>query len=59
MMATPETEEGESLDVMVTLVEAYESKHHALDLPDTVEGIKFEMKRKGLSVKDLKPTTNL
>ncbi len=55
MMAMPETEEGERLDVMVTLVEAYESKHYALDLPDPVEAIKFEMERKGLSVKDLEP----
>jgi len=29
--------EGEKLDVLVTLVEAYESKHYALDLPDPVE----------------------
>ncbi len=53
MMAAPDTAEGERLDVMVTLVEAYESKHHALDLPDPIEAIKFEMERKGLSVKDL------
>lgn len=55
MMATPDTPEGEKLDVMVTLVEAYESKHHALELPDPVEAIKFEMERKGLTVKDLEP----
>lgn len=55
MMATPDSPEGEKLDVMVTLVEAYESKHHALDLPDPIEAIKFEMERKGLSVKDLEP----
>ena len=55
MMAAPDTTEGERLDVIVTLVEAYESKHHALELPDPVEAIKFEMERKGLSVKDLEP----
>jgi HTH-type transcriptional regulator / antitoxin HigA len=55
MMAAPDTAEGERLDVMVTLVEAYESKHHALELPDPIEAIKFEMERKGLSVKDLEP----
>lgn len=55
MMATPDSPEGEKLDVMVTLVEAYESKHHALELPDPVEAIKFEMERKGLTVKDLEP----
>ena len=37
------------LDVMVTLIEAYEAKHLPLDLPDPVEAIKFEMERKGLT----------
>ena len=55
MMAAPETPEGEKLDVLVTLVEAYESKHYPLDLPDPVEAIKFEMEQKGLIVKDLEP----
>ena len=55
MMAAPETPEGEKLDVMVTLIEAYEAKHFPLDLPDPVEAIKFEMERKGLTVKDLEP----
>ena len=55
MMATPDTPEGEKLDVLVTLVEAYESKHYPLDLPDPVEAIKFEMEQKGLTVKDLEP----
>lgn len=44
---------GEKLDVLVTLVESYERKHHALDLPDPVEAIKFEMDQRGLTVKDL------
>jgi len=55
MMATPDTPEGEKLDVLVTLVEAYEQKHYPLDLPDPVEAIKFEMEQKGLTVKDLVP----
>ena len=41
MMATPDSPEGEKLDVMVTLVEAYENKHFPLDLPDPVEAIKL------------------
>lgn len=53
MMAGPDTPEGEKLDVMVTLIEAYEAKHFPMDLPDPVEAIKFEMERKGLTVKDL------
>ena len=55
MMAEPNTPEGEKLDVLVTLVEAWEHKHYPLDLPDPVEAIKFEMEQKGLTVKDLVP----
>ena len=55
MIAEPDTPEGEKLDVLVTLVEAYEQKHYPLDLPDPVEAIKFEMEQKGLTVKDLEP----
>lgn len=55
MMAEPNTPEGEKLDVLVTLIEAYERKHFPLDLPDPVEAIKFEMEQKGLTVKDLEP----
>jgi len=55
MSAVSESPEGEKLDVLVTLVEAYERKHYPLDLPDPVEAIKFEMEQKGLSFKDLEP----
>ena len=54
-MAVPDSPKGEKLDVMVTLIEAYEAKHFPLDLPDPVEAIKFEMEHKGLTVKDLEP----
>ena len=39
----------------MTLVEAYERKHYALDLPDPIEAIKFFMDQKGLGPKDLEP----
>ena len=55
MMAKANTPEGERLDVLVTLVEAYERKHFPVDAPDPVEAIKFEMERRGLTVKDLVP----
>jgi len=55
MMAGPDTPEGEKLDVLTTLVEAYEARHFPMDLPDPVEALKFEMERKGLTVKDLEP----
>lgn len=55
MMAEANSPEGEKLDVLVTLVEAYEAKHFPMDLPDPVEAIKFEMEQRGLKVKDLEP----
>lgn len=55
MMAESDSPEGEKLDVLVTLIEAYEAKHFPMDLPDPVAAIKFEMERKGLTVKDLEP----
>jgi len=55
MKAEPGTPEGERLDLLVTLVEAYERKHYPLDLPDPVEAIKFAMDQQGLTVKDLEP----
>ena len=55
MAAELDTPQGEKLDVMVTLIEAYEAKHFPMGLPDPVEAIKFEMERKGLTVKDVEP----
>jgi HTH-type transcriptional regulator/antitoxin HigA len=55
MMAGPDTPEGEKLDVMVTLIEAYEARHFPMDLPHPVEATKFEMERKCLTVKELEP----
>lgn len=55
MTARPGTPEGDRLDVLVTLLEAYEARHYPLDLPDPVEAIKFEMERRNLGVKDLAP----
>lgn len=55
MTAVQNTPEGEKLDILVTLIEAYERKNFPLDLPDAVEAIKFEMEQKGLTVKDLEP----
>lgn len=55
MSVEPNTPEGEKLDILVTLIEAYERTHFPLDLPDPVEAIKFEMEQKGLTIKDLEP----
>jgi HTH-type transcriptional regulator/antitoxin HigA len=55
MSAEPNTPAGERLDVLVTLVEAYERKHFRMDLPDPVEAIKFRMEQKQMTPKDLVP----
>lgn len=55
MSARAGTREGERLDVLVTLVEAYEKKHYRFDLPDPVEAIKFRMEQMALGPKDLVP----
>jgi len=55
MGARKGSQEGERLDILVTLVEAFEGKHFPLDLPDPVEAIKYCMERKGLAPRDLVP----
>jgi HTH-type transcriptional regulator / antitoxin HigA len=55
MTARRGTPEGDRLDVLVTLVEAYEAKHFPLDLPDPVEAIKYHMEQRGLTAADLVP----
>ena len=49
------TPEGDRLDVLVTLVEAWEAKHYRFDLPDPVEAIKYHMENRALEPKDLVP----
>src|SRR5215207_11725354 len=55
MSARRGTPEGDRLDVLVTLVEAWEAKHYPLDLPDAVEAIKHHIDQKGLAPRDLIP----
>ncbi len=50
-----DTPEGERLDVLGTLVQAYEAKHYPIDPPDPIDAIKFRMDQAGLTVKDLVP----
>lgn len=53
--AAEDTPEGDERDVLVTLIEAYENRHHAIDAPDPVEAIKFRMEQQGLTPRDLEP----
>ena len=55
MDAKIDTPEGDSLDVLVTLIEAYEEKHHPILPPEPVEAIIHQMESQGLSRKDLIP----
>ncbi len=53
--AKPDTAEGEELDILATLVDAYEAKHHAIDAPDPITAIQFRIEQQGLTRKDLEP----
>lgn len=55
MSAAPDTPEGDELDVLATLVDAYETKHYVMDAPDPVAAIQFRMEQQHLSHKDLEP----
>lgn len=47
------TARGDRLDVLATLIDAYEARHHPIDPPDPVEAIKFRMEQQGLTRRDL------
>ena len=47
------TPEGDRLDIMATLIDAYEAEHYPMDPPDPIEAIKFRMEQQGLTRKDL------
>lgn len=49
------TPEGDRLDILATLIDAYEKEHQPIDPPDPIEAIKFRMEQQGLSRKDLEP----
>ena len=51
----PGTPEGDYFDIMITLIEAYESKQFPVDLPNPIDAIKFRMEQSGLSAADLAP----
>ncbi|NQV59277.1 MAG: transcriptional regulator [Alphaproteobacteria bacterium] len=55
MAAEQGSADGDALDVLTTLVEAYEAKHHPIDPPDPIEAIKFRMEQAGLKQAGLVP----
>ena len=55
MTARAGTPEGDRLDVLSTLIEAYEAEHHAIDAPDPIALVKFAMEQRGADRAELEP----
>ncbi len=53
--ARPGTPEGDRLDILVTLVEAYEARHMPIAAPDPVAMIEYILESRGLTRRDLEP----
>jgi len=51
--AAPETPEGDRLEILATLVEAYEDQHYSIPEPDPIEALYYYMESRDLSRKDL------
>ncbi len=52
MMAEPESKEADELEILSTLIEAYEAEHYRIDAPDPIEAIKFHMEQRGFTRAD-------
>jgi len=55
MTAKANTPAGDELDILVTLVEAYEAKHYTIEAPDPIAAIHHRMEAMGMERKDLEP----
>ncbi len=53
--SNPGTAEADRLEVLTTLIEAYEEKHHTIPLPDPIEAILYHLESRGLPRRDLEP----
>ncbi len=53
MGAKKNSSEGDELDILVTLVEAFESKHYTISAPDPIAAIQHRMEALGMERKDL------
>lgn len=49
------TSAADEMEILVTLIEAYEHKHFPINTADPVSAIKFRMEQQGLTQKDLEP----
>lgn len=50
-----DTPAGDRLEVLATLVEAYERQHHPIPPPDPVEALLYHMESRSLTRRDLEP----
>ena len=55
MEAEPEIPASDELEILIALVDAYESKHFPIDAPDSITMILFHMDQQGMSRKELAP----
>ncbi|WP_029010568.1 helix-turn-helix domain-containing protein [Azospirillum halopraeferens] len=53
--AEPDTPDGDRLDILMTLVEAYERRHHPMPPADPIAAIEFMMEQRGMTRADLEP----
>lgn len=51
--AEPNTPDGDKLEILTTLVQAYEEEHYPIDFPDAVDALNYWMESRGLERKDL------
>ncbi|HWQ70152.1 MAG TPA: transcriptional regulator [Patescibacteria group bacterium] len=53
--AAPNSPDGDRLEVLTTLVEAYEEQHYSIPAPDPIQAILYHMESRGLTRRDLEP----
>jgi HTH-type transcriptional regulator/antitoxin HigA len=51
--AKPKTQEFDEMEILATLIEAYENKHHPIGPANPIEAIKFRMEQQGLTPRDM------
>ncbi len=58
MSAAPGSPEGDELDILATLVDAYEARHHAIDAPDPIVVLQFRIEQQHFSSNDREPDSS-
>lgn len=53
--AARDTPAGDRLEVLVALIEAYESRHYQIPMPDPIAAIEYHLESRGLTRRDLEP----